>query len=242
MPKKKELIQIDFEKQTCNAEDLHSWLKVQTRFNDWINKRIQEYDFLEGKDYFIFTQISVKKGRPKRDYMITVDMAKELSMVERTPQGRKSRQYFIKVEKQYKRFLKMRTAPERIPHRRENLMHNKAFNEAVEKYVKYVEGKSSLPSRYYMLFNNMVNHALFEFPKKLKDIPDKLSIAQLNFSNTAKQVVANEIEKRLKVGEDYETIKKACKERVLKVADAIGVTPIPELLEQEETILIQNKG
>lgn len=185
------------------------------------------------------------RGKTQKGYDITRDGLTMLAM------GFTNKESFVWKEKYIKAFnrlekmatqaLQMRTAPERIPHRRENLMQNKAFNEAVEEFVKYVEGKSSLPSRYYMIFNNMVNHALFDFPKKLKDIPDKLSIAQLNFSNTAKQVVAGEIKKGLNAIEDYEAIKKTCKERVLKIADAIGVTPIPQLLENEVVTLIENK-
>ncbi len=182
------------------------------------------------------------QGREQKAYNLTRDGFTILAM---GFTGKKSLEWKLKyidafnhLEKLAIQALKMRTAPERIPHRRENLKHNKAFNEAVEEFVKYVEGKSSLPSRYYMIFNNMVNHALFDFPKKLKDIPDKLSIAQLNFSNTAKHVVADELKKGLKAKEDYEAIKKTCKERVLKIADAIGVTPIPTLLEDDTTIMV----
>lgn len=243
---KKELIKINFEQQTVDARELHKNLQLKRQFTDWIESQLNL--FIKGQDYVILgsdllhADVKQKKGgNVKKDYILTLDTAKHIAMMSKTEKGREIRQYFIKAEKQYKRFLKMQTAPERIPHRRENLMHNKAFNEAVEEFVKYVEGKSSMPSRYYMIFNNMVNHALFEFPKKIKNIPDKLSIAQLNFSNTAKHVVAYELRKGLGLEDDYEVIKKACKERVLKVADAIGVTPIPQLLENEAVTLIENK-
>jgi len=90
--------------QTCNARDLHKFLEVQHRFNDWINNRIEEYGFEEGKDYIGFTENLVKPqgGRPAKEYAISLDMAKELSMVERTEKGKQARQYFIECERRAK--------------------------------------------------------------------------------------------------------------------------------------------
>ena len=89
---------------TISARELHMFLEVATRFNDWINKRIEDYGFTENRDYVTFTENSVKthQGRPSTEYHITLDMAKELSMVERNDKGREARQYFIECEKQLK--------------------------------------------------------------------------------------------------------------------------------------------
>lgn len=87
--------------QTVNARDLHAFLKVGTRFNDWIASRVDQYGFVEGADFATFTENTVK-GRPAVEYAITIDMAKELSMVERTPQGKRARQYFIECERRAK--------------------------------------------------------------------------------------------------------------------------------------------
>jgi anti-repressor protein len=85
---------------TVNARDLHEQLQVTSRFNDWINNRIKKYGFVENQDFVIFTKILVKRGRPETDYFITIDMAKELCMVENNEQGRIARQYFIEKEKE----------------------------------------------------------------------------------------------------------------------------------------------
>ncbi|WP_375643787.1 MULTISPECIES: antA/AntB antirepressor family protein [unclassified Bartonella] len=87
--------------QTVNARDLHTFLKVTSRFNDWIINRIKEYGFLENKDFASFTKnlVKPKGGRPSTEYHITLDMAKELSMVERNEKGRQARRYFIECEK-----------------------------------------------------------------------------------------------------------------------------------------------
>ena len=69
--------------ETVSARELHTFLEVQTRFNDWIATRINEYGFIENQDFVSFTENSVKpkKGRPSQEYYITLDMAKELAMV-----------------------------------------------------------------------------------------------------------------------------------------------------------------
>lgn len=92
---------------TVSARELHTFLEVQTRFNDWISTRISEYDFIENKDFVSFTENSVKPkgGRPSQEYYITLDMAKELAMVERTDKGKLARKYFIECEKRLKQEL-----------------------------------------------------------------------------------------------------------------------------------------
>ncbi|CAI2936065.1 phage antirepressor KilAC domain-containing protein [Aminobacter niigataensis] len=87
--------------QTVNARDLHAFLQVGTRFNDWIASRVEQYGFVEGSDFASFTENTVK-GRPAIEYAITIDMAKELSMVERNEQGKRARQYFIECERRAK--------------------------------------------------------------------------------------------------------------------------------------------
>ena len=87
--------------ETVSARTLHEFLGVATRFNDWISTRIKEYDFIDNQDFVCFTENSVKPkgGRPSQEYYITLDMAKELSMVERNEKGRQARKYFIECEK-----------------------------------------------------------------------------------------------------------------------------------------------
>ena len=87
--------------QTVNARELHAFLEVRTRFNDWIAARINEYGFVENQDFVSFTENAVKmqKGRPSKEYQISLDMAKELAMVERNEKGKQARQYFITCEK-----------------------------------------------------------------------------------------------------------------------------------------------
>ena len=86
--------------QLCNARELHTFLEIQTRYNDWIKNRISEYGFIQDEDYLVITERT--NGRPRKEYHITLDMGKELSMVERNERGRQIRQYFIRCERTLK--------------------------------------------------------------------------------------------------------------------------------------------
>lgn len=86
------------EVQTVNARELHAFLEVSTVFATWIRRRIEEYGFVYGRDFLPFLQES-SGGRPATEYAITLDMAKELSMVERNDKGKQARQYFIECER-----------------------------------------------------------------------------------------------------------------------------------------------
>jgi anti-repressor protein len=83
--------------QLCNARDLHAFLAVGDRFDQWIRRRIEEYGFTDGEDFC--TNLCKTGGRPSTDYHLTLDMAKELAMIENNEQGRVVRKYFIACEK-----------------------------------------------------------------------------------------------------------------------------------------------
>ena len=90
--------------QTVNARDLHAFLEVGKDFSTWIKGRIQQYGFVENQDFVCFPILGSKNldgrgGHNRKDYHLTLDMAKELAMVERTPKGRQARRYFIECEK-----------------------------------------------------------------------------------------------------------------------------------------------
>lgn len=100
--------------QTVNARELHAFLEVNSNFRDWIKNRIKEYNFQENQDFIIFAKILAKslRGRPSMEYHLTLDMAKELSMLERNEKGKQARQYFIECEKRAKKPLDLANALE----------------------------------------------------------------------------------------------------------------------------------
>lgn len=86
-----------------DGRDLHDFLEVKERYNDWF-RDMQKYGFTENVDFISFTGKRVKPqgGRPQVNHALTLDMAKELSMIQRTKKGKQARQYFIAMEKQAK--------------------------------------------------------------------------------------------------------------------------------------------
>ena len=90
--------------QTVNARDLHAFLDVGKVFAAWIKERIAQYDFLEHRDFVVFSEFGKNPagGRPAKEYAISLDMAKELAMVERNDKGKQARQYFIECERRSK--------------------------------------------------------------------------------------------------------------------------------------------
>ena len=110
----KELIKIQTNEvgENCvSARELHEGLEIKSKFNDWMTNRIKKYGFEENLDFILVTKILVTNN-PKnpttkeKDHIITVDMAKELCMVENNELGRKFRKYFIESEKKLKEITK----------------------------------------------------------------------------------------------------------------------------------------
>ena len=92
-------INYDTEQPMVSARDLHEGLEIGTRFNDWF-PRMMEYGFSEGKDFYSkMSKTSESGGRPSVDYQISVDMAKQICMIQRSEKGRQYRQYFLDLEK-----------------------------------------------------------------------------------------------------------------------------------------------
>ena len=83
--------------KTVNARDLHAFLESKQDFSTWIKARVDQYGFVENEDFTVHKFVD-RRGNVV-DYHITLDMAKELSMVERTAKGKMARRYFIKCEK-----------------------------------------------------------------------------------------------------------------------------------------------
>lgn len=83
------------------GSELHAVLEVRSRFNDWIRNRLNDCDAIEKEDYEAFTKNLVSGGKAK-EYIIKLDTAKEMAMLERNEKGKQVRRYFIAVEKKYK--------------------------------------------------------------------------------------------------------------------------------------------
>ena len=91
------VVNYETEEPTVSARDLHELLQIETPFKKWID-RMCGYGFEESKDFW--TKMSKSTGgRPSTEYEISIDMAKQICMIQRTPEGKLIRQYFLDLEK-----------------------------------------------------------------------------------------------------------------------------------------------
>jgi len=86
--------------QTVNARELYAFLEVKSEFRNWIKNRIDDFQFNENSDFA--TTVNFYRGGERKDYHLSLDMAKELAMVERNEKGKQARQYFIECERKAK--------------------------------------------------------------------------------------------------------------------------------------------
>lgn len=99
-----------------SARELHEFLEVKTKYQDWFT-RMKEYGFEENTDFTIINELAQKKegsrivSREQITHVISIEMAKELSMIQRTDKGKQARKYFIQCEKQVKEVSNKQIAP-----------------------------------------------------------------------------------------------------------------------------------
>ena len=96
-----EIIKVNYEndRPTVSGRELHEFLEVGTQYKDWF-PRMVEYGFIEGLDFSSFLSESTG-GRPATDHQLTIEMSKEIAMIQRNEKGKQARQYFIALEKQW---------------------------------------------------------------------------------------------------------------------------------------------
>lgn len=94
------------QEQTISGRELHMFLGVDTKYNDWIQRMLQ-YGFEDGQDFNLLKkeQVQIEGKREVRrditDHIMKLDMAKELCMITRNEKGKQARQYFIEVERDW---------------------------------------------------------------------------------------------------------------------------------------------
>lgn len=100
-----ELIKVNYnaDRITLSARELYEFLEVKTKFTMWF-ERMSKYGFTEGFDYRAISQkweTAQGNETTAKDYEITLDMAKEIAMLQRSEKGKQCRQYFIELEKKW---------------------------------------------------------------------------------------------------------------------------------------------
>ena len=99
--------------QVVSARELHKFLESKQEFANWIKNRIDKYGFVENQDFEVFDNFinNPNGGRPLKEYALTLDMAKELAMVEGNEKGKQARRYFIECERLAKQLINTQQQP-----------------------------------------------------------------------------------------------------------------------------------
>jgi len=123
-----ELIKIDYsnDRPAVSARELHEFLEVGARFNDWFS-RMCEYGFTEGQDYYsiLSNRSDGLPGKPRQDAALSIDMAKEICMLQRNEKGKIARQYFLQLEKDWNSPEKVMARALRIADKRLKMLEDK---------------------------------------------------------------------------------------------------------------------
>ncbi|EMB5506381.1 antA/AntB antirepressor family protein [Campylobacter coli] len=193
----------------ANVKNLFYFLEIDTKFADWINRRINHYDFIENQDYII--ELVYTKGRPRKEYYVTLDMAKELCMVENNEKGRQARRYFIECEKRLKN-LEQEKMEKLAFHQslgyKSQLKQQKEHYENKIKALKYdLENKNELSFK-----RKLSQKELLELRKILARDYGMICIKEWEMSLVAEKIgkdtvfkaILNKLEKELKYWQNYE--------------------------------------
>jgi len=122
-----ELVKI-YQGNVIDARELWQFLEIKTPFNDWVRRSILKH-FKEDVDFYANLRKSTG-GRPSKEYFLTIDTAKKLAMMAKTPKGDQARDYFIQCEKtllalasnkRLEAFLKLETTKEKLLQNIENI-------------------------------------------------------------------------------------------------------------------------
>lgn len=193
----------NFHEQVVNARDLWRALKVGRDFSTWVKGRIEEVGAVENLDYCLLPQIGEQTGRGgsnRIDYIITMDTAKEMAMLERNEMGKMVRRYFIEAEKRYRELKIIRA-------------RSKAERRLFTDILKEVLPESPNKKWAYKQFTDLVyKHVTGYNAKQLRELNDKpkdFNVRELLTPQQLREVIRYEsiIQGLLQLGQDYQGVK-----------------------------------
>lgn len=166
-----ELIKVNYDndRPLVSARELHEFLEVKTGYKDWF-PRMCEYGFSEGED-FCSKMSESTGGRPRQDHYISIEMAKELCMIQRNDKGKQARQYFIQLEKDW-------NSPDRVMARALQIADKQIKSLQAENVQLTVDKQIMQPKADY--FDELVDRNLLT---NFRETAKQLGIKQTDFIN-----------------------------------------------------------
>ena len=164
-----ELIKVTYsnDRPVVSARELHDFLEVKTAYKDWF-PRMCEYGFTEGTDFCSFLSESTG-GRPAQDAALSIDMAKEICMIQRSEKGKIARQYFIQLEKDW-------NSPEKVMARALDIAHRELNSLKAANAELTVQNAIMQPKADY--FDELVDRNLLT---SFRDTAKQLGVSQNAF-------------------------------------------------------------
>ncbi|HHP0328461.1 TPA: antA/AntB antirepressor family protein [Campylobacter jejuni] len=200
---------IGAEINSANAREIFCFLEIETQFSIWLERRILHYNFIKNQDYII--ELVYTKGRPRKEYYVTLDMAKELCMVENNEKGRQARRYFIECEKRLKNLEQEQMQKLAF---RQSLGYKSQLKQQKEKYENKIKAlKYDLEKKKQLNFKRKLSdEELLELRKILAKDYGILCIKEWEMSLFAEKIgkdavfeaVLNKLEKDLNYYKNYE--------------------------------------
>lgn len=141
-------------KQVVSAKELYDFLEIKSNFTTWTS-RMFEYGFQENMDFIPILEKSTG-GRPSIDYALTLDCAKEIAMIQRTPQGKQAREYFISCEKMLKEIAKPMSTLDILKLTIQSMEEQRVELEEVKKDVLALKAKTTTDSDYVTIMGYAV--------------------------------------------------------------------------------------
>ncbi|OEV47089.1 antA/AntB antirepressor family protein [Campylobacter jejuni] len=199
---------IGAEINSANAREIFQFLNSEQEYANWIKNRISHYDFIENQDYII--ELVYTKGRPRKEYYITLNMAKELCMVENNEKGRQARRYFIDCEKRLKNLEAEQMQKLAF---RQSLGYKSQLKQQKEHYENKIKAlKYDLENKKELSFKRKLSkEELLELRKILAKDYDMLCIKEWEFEFLAEKIALEStkmttwdaVVKKLKQSLDY---------------------------------------
>lgn len=141
-----------------SSRELHEKLQIGTRYNDWFN-RILEYGFEENIDYIAHTQKRVTAQKNEitlNDYILKLDMAKEIAMIQRNDIGKQIRKYFIECEKELLKPKKL-TPQEQLALHYEIVREHEQKIENIQEDLEYLKNTMTIDYEQAQILLNIKN-------------------------------------------------------------------------------------
>lgn len=166
--------------QLVSGRELHKFLEVTERYSNWF-ERMMKYGFTENVDFVGCKVFNTLANQELQDHAMTLDMAKEISMIQRSEKGKQARQYFIQVEKEYKEIQK------KLPNTREAIQQLllqgvEEVNQRVddmEKRITNVEENAKLDTGDYNVITTRVKKRVYEVARAYGWANNKEAISAL---------------------------------------------------------------